>query len=53
LIIRDEWEEHALRVFENRAFRAIFGPKREVSQEDGENCVMRSFIIRTVGNTVH
>jgi hypothetical protein len=36
-------------VFENRARRTMFGPKRdEVTGGDGENCIMRSFITCTV-----
>jgi hypothetical protein len=32
-------------VFENRVLRRIFGPKREeITQEDGENEIMRRFI---------
>jgi hypothetical protein len=42
-------EEHRLRVFENRVLRRIFGSKRdEVSQEVGENCITRSFVICTL-----
>jgi len=37
-------EEHRPRVFENRVLRRIFGRKRE----DGEDCIMRSFIICTL-----
>jgi hypothetical protein len=34
-------EEHRLRVFENRALRRIYGPKKELkSQEIEENCIM-------------
>jgi hypothetical protein len=33
-----------MRVFENRVLRRIFGPKRDKGTEDGENCIMRSFI---------
>jgi hypothetical protein len=33
-------KKHALRVFENRVFRRISGPKRD---EVGENCRMSSF----------
>jgi hypothetical protein len=36
-------EEHRLRVFENRVFRKIFGPKRE-KMDRGENCIMMNFI---------
>jgi hypothetical protein len=39
------WEEHGLRVSENRVLR-IFGPKRD--EEVGENCIMRSFITYTL-----
>jgi hypothetical protein len=42
-------EEHRLRVFENRVLRRIFGPKRDEVTEDGENCIMRSFVICTLG----
>jgi hypothetical protein len=39
-------EEHRLRVFENRVLRRIFGPKRdEMTRENGENCITRSFMI--------
>jgi hypothetical protein len=37
-------EEHRMSVFENSVLRRIFGPKREIVMEAGENCVMRSFI---------
>jgi hypothetical protein len=36
-------EEHKLRVFENRALRRKFGPKREEVAGTGEDCIMRSF----------
>jgi hypothetical protein len=39
-------EESRLRVFENRALRRIFGPKRE--EVAGEDCIMRSFITCTL-----
>jgi hypothetical protein len=42
-------EEHKLRVFENRVLRRIIGPKRDRVTEGGENCITRSFIIRTLG----
>jgi hypothetical protein len=35
-------EEHRLRVFENRALKRIFGPKRD--EVTGGNCIMRKFI---------
>jgi hypothetical protein len=42
LILR---EEHRLRVFENRMLRRIFGPKRVEHSRNGEDCIMRSFMI--------
>jgi hypothetical protein len=39
-------EEHRLRVFENRALRRIFGPKRD--EVTGENGIMRSFVSCTL-----
>jgi hypothetical protein len=36
-------EKHRLRVFENRVLRRIYEPRRE----DGEDCIMRSFITCT------
>jgi hypothetical protein len=33
-----------LKVLENRGPSRIFGPKREDVMENGENCMMRSFI---------
>jgi hypothetical protein len=41
-------EEHRLRVFENRVLRRIFGSKRNEVAENGENCIMRSFVICTL-----
>jgi hypothetical protein len=35
-------EERRLRVFENRALRRIFGPKRDDVTGNGENYIMRS-----------
>jgi hypothetical protein len=32
-------------VFENKVLRRIFEPVRGRYQEDGENCVMKNFII--------
>ena len=40
-------EELRLRVFENRALRRVFGPKRDEVTGDGENCIMRSLVICT------
>jgi hypothetical protein len=37
------WEEHRLRVFENRMLKKIFGPKRRKT-DCGENCIMMNFI---------
>jgi hypothetical protein len=37
-------EEHSLRMFQNAVLRRIFGPEG-TSQEDGENCLMRSLIV--------
>jgi hypothetical protein len=38
-------EERRLKVFENRMLRRIFGPKRDEVKGNGENFIMRSFII--------
>jgi hypothetical protein len=38
----------ATRLFKNRILKEMFGYKREVVQEAGENCIMRSFIIYTL-----
>jgi hypothetical protein len=35
-------EEHRFRVFENRALRRIFGPKRDEVTGNGENYIMTS-----------
>jgi hypothetical protein len=40
-------EELRLRVFENRVFRRIFGPKRDEVTGRGENIIMRSSMIST------
>jgi hypothetical protein len=40
-------EERRLRVFENRVFRKMFGPKRDEVTGGGENVIMRSFVIWT------
>jgi hypothetical protein len=37
-------EEQRLRMFENRVWRRIFGPKREEVVGDGEDCIMWNFI---------
>jgi hypothetical protein len=42
------FEEHRLRLFENRELKRIFGPKRDKGRENGENCIMRSFVICTL-----
>jgi hypothetical protein len=34
-------EERRLRVYENRALRRIFGPKRDEVTGNGENYIMR------------
>jgi hypothetical protein len=41
-------EEHKLRVFENRVFRRIFGPKRDRMTGGEESCITRNFIICTL-----
>jgi hypothetical protein len=38
------WEEHRLKVFENRMLRRIIGPKINEVTESGENCIMRSSV---------
>jgi hypothetical protein len=40
-------KERRLRVFENRVFRRIFGPKRDEITGIEENFIMRSFMICT------
>jgi hypothetical protein len=40
-------EERRLRVFENRALRKIFGPKRDEVTGEWRNFIMRSFMICT------
>jgi hypothetical protein len=35
-------------MFENRVLRRIFGPKRYEVTGNGENCIMRSFMILTL-----
>jgi hypothetical protein len=41
-------KEHRLRVFQNRVLRRIFRPKRDKVTEVGENCIMRSCMVRTL-----
>jgi hypothetical protein len=41
-------EEHRLGVFENKVLRRIFRPKTDEVTGDGENCIMKSFIICTL-----
>jgi len=40
-------EERRLRVFENRALRRIFGPRRDEVTGDWRNYIMRSLMICT------
>jgi hypothetical protein len=40
-------EEHRLKVFENRAMRRIFGPKRDEVTGSGEKYIMRNLMICT------
>jgi hypothetical protein len=40
-------EEPRLRVLENRVLRRVFGPKRDEVRGNGENYIMRSFMIST------
>jgi hypothetical protein len=42
-------EQHRLRMFVNRVLRRIFGRKRDEMMRVGENCIMRSFVICTLG----
>jgi hypothetical protein len=42
------WEEHRVRVFENRVLRRIFGPKRDEVTRGWRNCIMRNFITCTL-----
>jgi hypothetical protein len=37
-------EKHRRRAFENRVLRRIFGPKTDEVMENGESCMMGSFI---------
>jgi hypothetical protein len=39
-------EKHRLRVFENRALRKIFGPKKE--EVAGGDCIMMHFMICSI-----
>jgi hypothetical protein len=41
-------EEHRLWLFENRMLKRIFGLNVVEVTKDGENCIMRSFIICTL-----
>jgi hypothetical protein len=41
-------EEHRLRVFENRALRKIFGPKRDEMAGGWRKCLTRNFMICTL-----
>jgi hypothetical protein len=40
-------EEHDLRMFEREVLRRKFGPRGEEGRGNGENFVMKSFIVRT------
>jgi hypothetical protein len=40
-------EERAIRVFENRVLRGIFGFERDEVKRSGENYIMRSLMICT------
>jgi hypothetical protein len=42
------WEEHRLRVFDNNVLRRIFGPQREEVSGNGDNYIVRSFIMCTL-----
>jgi len=37
-------EAYSLRMFENRVLRRVFRPERQEVTEDGESCIMQSFI---------
>jgi hypothetical protein len=39
--------EECVRVFKNRVLRKIFGPKRDEVTGDGEDYIMRSFMMCT------
>ena len=45
-------EERRLRVFENRALRRVFGPKRDEVTGNGESYIMRSLGICTLYPTL-
>ena len=40
-------EERRLRVFENRALRRVFGPKRYEVTGNGENYIIKSLVVCT------
>jgi hypothetical protein len=48
LNILQKYEEHRLRVFENRVLRRIFGPKRDEVTGGWRNCIMRSCMVCTL-----
>ena len=41
------WEEHMMKVSENRVLRRIFGPTRDEVTEGGGNYIIRSLMICT------
>jgi hypothetical protein len=43
-------EEHRLRMFENKVGRRVFGCKREKKRRNGENFIMRKFVICSLQN---
>jgi hypothetical protein len=45
-------EEHSLRVYENRVTRRMFGPRRVVVKGSGGKCIMRSFTICILRQTL-
>jgi hypothetical protein len=46
-------EEHRLRVFENRVLRGRFGRKKDEVTVNGENFIMRSFMICTAHSLLY